>query len=152
MQIKITKIDKKRDPYTPDGKPYTIYCYEVWAEVNGTSVQTTVKAFKDFTLSVGQEIEVEETEYRGQKEYKLSKSSNAKGGGGYKGKPSYTVDEFDSLFAHAHNICSEMTPNSDLTPAEYADIYQRSVATYMIRATEAGVKVAIQEKSKEDIF
>lgn len=155
MQVKVVQIDKKREPYSPQGKKYTIYCFETWVERDGVREQALVKAFYDFTLSVGQVIEGERSVYRDAPEYMLPKKSSG-GNGGYGRKPfiPFTLEEIDALRNHfTKAIIKEAKENGiDINTQHGLAYLQATVNTCMMAAEHTGAKVGGGNGSPQTII
>jgi len=153
MHLKIDTVVKGPHEYNPPDKDYTIWSWICDGQLAGDFVSDiTVKTFsarmKD-EIKDGWSGEAEESEFKGNKEYVIRAPKGGFGGGksgGWKPRtPSYTVDEYDALYKHACDMAADaMTAivTKDVSDDAMADVTSRLMSTYMISATQAGVKVS----------
>jgi len=139
-KVKILSIQSGPEFY--DGGKYKIWSYNVNATVNGVPDTIIVKAFSEMQkecLKPGYEGEFDVDDYKGKISYKCPfiKKENYFSGkkGGDWGRPSYSLEEFDALFVHA---CGAAVRGATVLKIEPS---HELAATYIISATQAGVKV-----------
>lgn len=134
------------------GKPYEIHTWTANAEVDGQNLQNIiVKSFKAIDFDAEKEFKYKKDEFHDMNtgniivSYMLMPAQQKKPWGS---KPTYTLVEYDMLFAHAlkkFETKFQSIPISD--PYQKWEIIQKLVSTYCIGATGAGVKV---EKKTEN--
>ena len=154
--IEITHIHETAEPWSPQGKKYTVYAWKCDIEVDGNPVYEIKVSTLSHTIAkkfaVGWKGEAEQAEYKGVTEWKLKTPPQQdggynKGGGGSQRSSggSYTKEEYEALYFHALRIaCQSVTKaqeyTGDLTPGEKMDAICRLAPTYIISARQEGIK------------
>lgn len=147
MKIKILKILEEKKPFEPQGKFYKIFEFAVKGELDGVLKDYLIlKSFTKNRPDIKENIEVNVDEQTNQYGtcYIIQKEKQDKKWGGYS-KPTYTQREYDLLFSHAFNVIKPFVKIVD-NPFERLQVTSSLLATYLISAANAGVKIEQLDK------
>ena len=151
-RIKVVHVNEASEPYSPQGKNYTVYKWKCDIEVDGHLLENvlveTLSGKAAEQVRDGWEGECESREYNGVTSWKVPTPENTggygggRGGGGGRQRASYTLEEYDKLYKAGYDRANSLVSKREgMSEDERGKMVSSMMATWVIGARDCGIKM-----------